>query len=82
VLDALRRPRNLLELVGNEQPHEGEDPFCLLEDDKLVTQLAIETDTLLDPLVGNSEKDQRQVRLIVTVELRPFHVTSFNMSFA
>jgi hypothetical protein len=83
VLDALRRPRNGSELVGNERPREGEDPFyCLLEDDKLVTQLAIETDTLLDTPAGNDERDRRQVRLIITVELRPYDVTMFNLSFA
>jgi hypothetical protein len=83
LIDTLRRPRNGRELRGNENPAPGEDPFyCLLEDDKLVTHLTVETDTLLDPPTGNTEADQRQVKLIITVDLKPYNVTMFNLSFA
>ncbi len=83
LIDALRRPRNGQELRGNEKPDQGEDPFfCLLEDDKLVTQLAVETDTLLDPPLNKGDADLRQVRVIITVELKPYDVTLFNLSFA
>jgi hypothetical protein len=83
LIDTLRRPRNNRELRGNEIPGEGEDPFfCLLEDDKLVTHLSVETDTLLDPPTGNNELDQRQVKLVITVDLKPLDVTMFNLSFA
>ena len=83
LIDTLRRPRNGRELRGNENPALGEDPFyCLLEDDKLVTHLTVETDTLLDPPTGNAEADQRQVKLVITVDLKPHNVTMFNLSFA
>jgi hypothetical protein len=83
LIDTLRRPQNKQELRDNERPSDGEDPFyCLLEDDRLVTHLAVETDTLLDPPTGSSEQDARRVKLIVTVDLKPMFVTSFNLSFA
>jgi hypothetical protein len=83
LIDTLRRPQNANELRGNETPSADEDPFyCLLEDDKLVSHLEVETDTLLDPPTGDSLADMRQVRLIITVELKLYDVTLFNLSFA
>ncbi|WP_425987749.1 hypothetical protein [Afipia sp. DC4300-2b1] len=83
LIDALRRPKSANELRGNEIPAEGESPFyCLLEDDNLVTQLTVETDTLLDPPLAERELDRRQVKLIITVELKPYNVTLFNLSFS
>jgi hypothetical protein len=83
LIDTLRRPTSTNELRGNETPAEGEDPFyCLLEDDKLVSHLEVETDTLLDPPAGNKEADRRQVRLIITVDLKPYNVGLFNLSFS
>ena len=59
-----------------------DDPFfCLLEDDKMVSHFSVETDTLLDSPT-NEEADQRKAKLIITVELRPHYVTTFNLSFA
>jgi hypothetical protein len=82
LVDGFRRPRNANELVGNETPAAGEDPFfCLLEDDTQVTHLDVETDTLLDPLEGN-KVDQSYVRAIVTVDIRPYYATLFNLSFS
>ena len=81
LIDALRLPQNKNELVeADEHPGEGEDPFfCLLEDDNQVSSFAVETDTLLDPPDGPNEG--RSVKLIVTVELRPYFATPFNLSF-
>lgn len=82
LLDALRRPRNGLELKGNENPAEGEDPFyCLLEDDDLISGLAVQTDMLLAPL-ENGSTDEGDVKLVISVEIKPEHVTMFNLSFA
>jgi hypothetical protein len=82
LIDGLRRPRNAMELAGNETPAEDEDPFfCLLEDDSQVSHLAVETDTLLDP-PADGDADLRKARVIITVELRPYYVTTFNLSFA
>ena len=83
LIDTLRRPKSVNELRGNETPAEDEDPFyCLLEDDRLVSHLEVETDALLDPPNGNSEADRRQVRLVITVDLKPYNVTLFNLSFS
>jgi hypothetical protein len=81
LIDALRKPHSANELRGNETPADGEDPFfCLLEDDDLVTALSVQTDMLLDP--PNGDAGQSQVKLIISVELKPSHVTMFNLSFA
>jgi len=81
IFDALRIPANLEELGGNETPAEGERPFfCLLEDDRLVTQVAVETDTLLEP-TGASWQDN-DARLIVKVELKPYVLTTTNAVFS
>jgi hypothetical protein len=55
LIDTLRRPLNANKARGNEMPAEGEDPFyCLLEDDRLVSHLEVETDTLLDTPTGDN----------------------------
>jgi len=82
MIDALRRPRSQNELVGDDaKPGPDEDPFfVLLEDDSQVSHLSVETDTLLDP-ASLDDFDQRKVRLVITVELRPYNVTWGNISF-
>lgn len=82
VIDALRRPRNQMELISDDAaPNPDEDPFfCLLEDDSQVSHLVVETDTLLDPLT-NDDADHQKVKLIITVELRPYDVTTLNLSY-
>ena len=82
LIDGLRKPKGGQELVGNETPTEDEDPFyCLLEDDDLVTGLKVETDMLLFPL-SNGSNEQSDVKLIISVEIRPDHVTMFNLNFS
>ncbi len=85
IIDALRRPSNATELAGNETPLGTENPFfVLLEDDKQVSALTVETDTLLDERGTASSKDtaSAMAHLVITVELRPYHVTMENLSFA
>jgi hypothetical protein len=65
LLDALRMPDECSEVAG-EPPGPDEDPFfCLLKDDKLITELRITTDRLLTPV----EVDERihDVHLIIHV---------------
>ena len=82
VIDALRKPRSITELVEHESPGIDEDPFfCLLEDDSQVSHLEVETDTLLDPPT-NEENDHRRAKLVITVEIHPYYVTLFNLSFS
>jgi hypothetical protein len=81
LIDALRCPLNAKELAGSETPLEGEDPFfVLMEDDSLVSHFSVETDTLLDPPVPGAA-DTRRAKVVVTVDMRPYHVTLFNSSF-
>ena len=80
--DALRLPKNATELGDYAVPLDDETPFfCLPEDDSLITRVSVETDLLLDPPKAEPV-DIHQVRLIVTVNIRPAHVTMFNLSFA
>lgn len=83
LIDALRRPRSQTELVGDDAtPGSDDDPFyCLLEDDSQVSRLVVETDTLLDPMTENNA-DPGNVRLVISVELKPYNVSMFNLSCA
>lgn len=81
LIDGLRKPTNSSELGGNDTPGEDEDPFyCLLEDDRLVAGLKVETDMLLAPL-ANGSNEHSDVKLVISVEIRPAHVTMFNLNF-
>lgn len=64
-------------------PSKDEQPFfyVLLADDKLITHLEVETDTALDPNPDN-EKDEDFVRLLISVEIRPYLVDPVNLNFA
>jgi hypothetical protein len=61
-------------------PGSDEKPFfCLLEDDALITKVVIETDQLLELVPpGNGIAD---VRLVITVRLRPYEMHLGNMQF-
>ena len=68
VFDALSAPRHLEQLAGNETPQDGEDPFyCLLEDDSLISGIAVETGVLLestrDGIDGNAARAVVRVRV-------------------
>ncbi len=81
LIDTLRLPRSPNELVAGDQcPGKDEDPFfCLLEDDDQVSDFSVETDTLLIPPCSTDE--DRHVKVVVTVRVRPFFATPFNLSF-
>lgn len=83
LIDSLRMPSsNGNELRGNDTPGQGEDPFfVLMEEDKLVSSLRVESDTLLDPNEPH-DADHQRVHLIITVTLKPYYVTNFNLQFA
>jgi len=51
----------------------------LLEDDNQVSGLSVETDTLLDP--PSSLTGDKDVKLLITVNIRPYDVDMFNLSF-
>jgi hypothetical protein len=77
LLDALRIPEagedyGLRKLDDDKRPM-----FCLLEDDKLISRLSVETDQLLD--VGAVDKPD--IALVITVRIRPYHVIFRNLNF-
>jgi hypothetical protein len=83
LFDALKRPTQLQELgQPYPSPSADENPFyVLLDDDALVAKLSLETDTMLEPLIGGIPQES-DARLILTVTVRPTLVTIANMTFA
>jgi hypothetical protein len=81
LFDALRMPTNLNELAGNTAGVDENPFFCLLQDDKLITHLSIDTDMLLEPVCGKSQVEVDDVRLIITVNIRPFVASFGGMTF-
>jgi hypothetical protein len=78
LFDALRIP--LANEGYSDRPENDEKPFfCLLSDDGLITKVSVETDQLLD-LVGSGQNED-DVRLVITVRLRPYEMTLDNMQF-
>jgi hypothetical protein len=78
LIDALRIP------MANERydqriPEDDEKPFfVLMEEDKLVTKLTVDTDQLLD---FDSPQQANEVMLVVTVRVRPFVMHIGNLEF-
>jgi hypothetical protein len=84
LFDALTVPIDTGQLGKYRDPGEGEDPFyCLLEDDKLISHVAVETDRLLEPTQDGLSKNQatNDVRLVIDVKVRPYQLTWGNTGF-
>jgi hypothetical protein len=78
LFDALRLPKGDQELIGYDAPPDDEDPFfCLLEDDGLITHVSVETDMLLQKIWPKPN----DVRLIITVRIKPYNVAPNNQFF-
>jgi hypothetical protein len=79
LFDAIRMPQ-IGQLKADALPTEDEKPFyVLLEDDKLISRLSVETDTLLQPI--GDQPNKGDARLIITVKLRPAHLSWDNVAF-
>ena len=79
LLDAMRIPE-AGEDYTNRTPEANEAPFyCLLEDDRLITRVSVETDTLLEPVSGTF--DASDARLIVKVSLQSQVIAPHNVEF-
>ena len=80
IFDALRLPDSLDELGSAQAPLEDEKPFfCLLQDDKLISRVSVETDTLLEPTSPNA--GDNDARLVIAIKLKPVDVGWDNISF-
>jgi hypothetical protein len=80
LFDALRMPANTGELGGCLQPDADESPlfYCLLQDDKLISHVSVNTDMLLQPVNGNVN----DARLVLDVKISPYRVSYANLGFA
>ena len=84
VIDALRMPNSKQELGRTQdgvamQPSDGETPFyVLMEDDSLLSKVSVTTDTLLEDV---EPANTRNVRMLLTVRVRPYRVTLNTTSF-
>jgi hypothetical protein len=80
IFDALRMPDNKDELGGHNTPGPDENPFCvLMTDDKLISHVSIETDTLLEPTGPNANAND--ARLVIAVHLHPYNQGWHNINF-
>ncbi len=79
LLDAMRIP-DAAENYVNRTASDDEQPFfCLLEDDKLITKLSVDTDRMLEPVNGNGSND---VRLFIKVLIKPYKFDVYTMHLA
>ena len=75
LLDALRMPINVDELGGYTSPLDTEDPFfVLLDDDKNIANLSVETDAMLAPLSGKETIDVNDARLTISIGVRTYDI--------
>ena len=71
LLDALKMPQGEQDLGRYLKPQADEEFFfVLLEDDGMVTRLAVEADMLLQPTSDSA--GQQDARLVVSVTLTPY----------
>lgn len=80
LFDALRIPAPN-ERYSDRNAEDDEKPyfFCLLEDDRLITKVSVETDQLLE--LVSPDANAEDVRLVITVRLRPYELHLANMQF-
>jgi hypothetical protein len=80
IFDALRMPQSLEE-AGGIGPDADETPFyCLLQDDKLVSEISVVTDELL-VLPEQRDVDKNDAFLIIKVRLKPTTKNRLNAHF-
>lgn len=68
LFDALRMPSNLDECGGNPSAEEPNPIYCLLEDDRLISDVRVVTDSLL-LLPKEREINENDVFLVIDVQL-------------
>jgi hypothetical protein len=81
LFDALRMPADQNELAGATPTREETPFYCLLEDDRLISRVSIQTDLLLESLRTDADIDENDCRLLISVYLRPQDVGFGTMAF-
>ncbi len=80
IFDALRLPKNLDE-AGGVGPQTDENPFfCLLEDDKLISEIKVTTDSLL-LLPREREMKPNDALLVIHAKLWPAKTSRWDWAF-
>jgi hypothetical protein len=81
LFDALRRPSNRNETGGSEPPSDEEKPlFCLLEDDRLISEVRVNSDELL--LLSNlRELEANDAFVLIHVKLNHKDARTFGNVF-
>jgi hypothetical protein len=80
LFDGLRMPENLGE-TGSMGPQEDEDPFfCLLQDDRLISEVRVNTDQLL-LLPHEREVKPNEVHAVIQVRLNHKNARTFDNYF-
>jgi hypothetical protein len=75
LFDAFRMPNNSKEIPKDDSPKPNENPFCcLLEDDNLITKIAVRTDRLLKQC-----NDSSFVELMIAVRTKLTKMTWDNL---
>ncbi len=70
LIDALQMPRHSQDLGSFSMPAEDEKPFfCLMEDDKLVSNINISTDALLQPSATDGRYSKHDARVFIKVHV-------------
>jgi hypothetical protein len=78
LFDALKMPNRKQELGTYRLPSDDENPFyVLLEEDKLISRVSVETDILLQL----TRFDPNETRLVITVTLSPYDIGWDNIAF-
>lgn len=79
LFDALRMPGPDAAELGGNNPREDESPFyCLLQDDRLISRVSVETDVLLQPTSPENADNPNDARLLITVKLKPVNPTVYH----
>ena len=80
LFDGLHLPQSN---VGLGAPDADEDPFyCLLEDDRLITEVNVATDRLLRPIVNQiNSHDTSQVLLVIAVKIKEHEAVNWSFHF-
>jgi hypothetical protein len=81
LFDALQPP-DANQNYSARTPAEDEKPFfVLLEDDRLITRAAVETDYLLVDVDNPDGDHQNDARLIITVRIKPGELNLWNIQY-
>ena len=79
LIDALAIP-DANQGYESRKAEKRENPlFVLLENDRQITKVSVETDQLLEYVTPN--QDVNEVRLVITVKIRPYEVHAGNLPF-